>query len=72
MGSSSTPRRSPSRWIILVARGEDELYEHLRDAFQHDKEVEVIMDSQNNPRRNPAGVDESLRTRGVAIIRRQS
>jgi len=65
-------RTSPPRWIILVARGEDELYEHLRDAFGHDELVEVIMDRRKDLRRNPRGVGESLRVRGVAIIRRQS
>ncbi len=61
-----------ARWIILVARGEDELYEHLRDAFGRDELVEVIMDRRKDLRRTPPGVGESLRARGVAVIRRQS
>jgi len=60
------------RWVILIARGEDELYEHLRDAFGHDPQVEVMIDRRKDLRRNAPGVGESLRAHGVAVIRRQS
>jgi len=69
MASSSTPRRSAPRWIILVAQGQGDLYEHLARAFQHDKRVEVVMDRRNDRRRDPPRVIDDLRMRGVAVIR---
>jgi hypothetical protein len=30
---SNAPRRRGRRWIVLVARGEGELFAHLREAF---------------------------------------
>jgi hypothetical protein len=71
MGLSEAPRRSQARWIVLVGRGQDELYEHLREVFRKDKQVEVVMDRRKDPRRSPAHIMERLRTHGVAVIRRE-
>jgi hypothetical protein len=60
----SAPPQPACRWIILVARGQDDLYEHLVRALQHDKQVKVVMDRRKDVKRNPPGVAESLRTRG--------
>jgi len=70
----STSPASPAdgRWIILIARGEDELYEHLSSVFESDRKVEVVMDRRRNERRDSAKVAEGLRARGVAVIRRAS
>jgi len=71
MASSGTPSRSsPARWIILIARGQDDLYEHLACAFERDPQVDVILDRREDLHRNPATVIANLRTRGVVVIRR--
>jgi hypothetical protein len=71
MSSSEATHRSVPRWIILVGRGQEELYEHLTEAFRRDRKVEVIMDRRKDPKRSPAKVNERLSTRGVAVIRRE-
>jgi hypothetical protein len=60
-----------SRWIVVVARGEEALYEHLARVFRDDKQVEVVLDRRKDSRTNPPWVAERLRTRGVAVIRRE-
>jgi hypothetical protein len=69
-GASTDPR--PNRWIVLVAKGQDELYEHLRHAFSTDRQVEVIVDRRASLNRNPCWVFDRLRTHGVAVIRKES
>jgi hypothetical protein len=69
-GSPIDPHRP--RWIVLVAAGQLDLYEHLRHAFRADRQVEVTLDRRSNPRRNPPWVIERLRTHGAAVIRRDS
>jgi hypothetical protein len=71
MDVSDTDHRAPARWIILVERGQEELYEHLAEAFRRDRKVEVIMDRRKGARRNPARVADHLSSRGVAVIRRE-
>jgi hypothetical protein len=63
---------SRHRWIVLVAKGQDELYEHLRHAFSTDRQVEVIVDRRAGLNRNPCWIIDRLRTHGVAVIRTQS
>jgi hypothetical protein len=70
VGNSITP--GSGRWIVLIAKGQDELYEHLRQAFSTDRQVEVIVDRRKGLHRNPCWVIDRLRTHGVAVIRRQS
>jgi hypothetical protein len=54
-----------------VGRGQEELYEHLLEAFRSDKQVEVIMDRRKATSRNHPKMNERLATRGVAVIRRE-
>jgi hypothetical protein len=72
MSSTEVSRRSAPRWIILVDRGQDDLYQHLREIFQRDGQVEVIMDRRKDPRRSSTKIVERLRARGVAVIRRET
>jgi hypothetical protein len=62
---------SRHRWIVLVAKGQDELYEHLRHAFSTDSQVEVIVDRRAGLNRNPCWIIDRLRTHSVAVIRRK-
>jgi len=59
-----------AQWIILVARDQPDLYEHLDRAFAHDDKVQVIMDRRRDYSRNPPGLEERLRTHGAAVVRR--
>jgi len=68
--SSSTKSGDKTRWFILVARDQPELFEHLRRAFANDDKVEVILDRRRNYRRNPPGMEERLRVHGAAIVKR--
>jgi len=60
-----------SRWIVLVARGDDALYEYLRDVFRADTNVEVVMDRRRDLRRSPAWIAELLRAHEGALICRE-
>lgn len=57
------------RWVILVARDQAELYEHLRAALRGDPKVRVTLDRRENDSRNPPWVNERLRTHGAVVIR---
>jgi len=70
--SNTQPRKPARRWTILVSRGQDDLYEHLLQAFERDKEVEVVRDRRADGKRNPAWVIDRLQTHGVAVIRKQA
>jgi CheY-like chemotaxis protein len=65
------PRRS-DRWILLVRKGQDDVYEHLRRTFQTDTQVEVVMDRRQDSGRNPAWISDRLQTQEVAVIRKGS
>ena len=65
---AKAPRRD-YQWIILVARDQSDLYTHLRDALRGDPKVQVTLDRRNNDSRNPAWVNERLRTHGAVVIR---
>jgi hypothetical protein len=69
VGDPSVPR--PGGWIVLVAEGQDGLYEHLRDVFSADRGVEVCMDRAEGLRCHPSWVVDRLRTHGVAVVHRE-
>jgi len=56
-------------WLIVVARGQVELYTHLVQAFSRDRKVRVILDRRKDDSRNPPQVAHRLRTHGAVIIR---
>ncbi|HKW94511.1 MAG TPA: hypothetical protein VJX92_21690 [Methylomirabilota bacterium] len=57
------------RWLIVVARGQTELYSHLVQAFSRDTKVRVILDRRKDDTRNSPQVTHRLRTHGAVIIR---
>jgi hypothetical protein len=57
------------RWLIVVARGQAELYTHLVEAFSRDSKVRVILDRRKDDSRNSPQVTHRLRTHGAVIIR---
>jgi hypothetical protein len=57
------------RWIIVVARGQADLYTHLVQAFSRDGKVSVILDRRKDDSRNSPQVTHRLRTHGAVIIR---
>ena len=57
------------RWLIVVARGQVELYAHLLEAFSRDSKVRVILDRRKDESRNSPQVTHRLRTHGAVIIR---
>ncbi len=67
MPGSDAPKPK-TRWVILVAADQRELYEHLREIFEADKMVEVVLDRRTNQRRTPEWLLTSLRDRGVVVI----
>jgi hypothetical protein len=56
-------------WLIVVARGQVELYTHLVQAFSRDQKVRVILDRRKDDSRNPPQITHRLRTHGAVIIR---
>ena len=57
------------RWLIVVARGQAELYTHLVEAFSRDTKVRVILDRRKDDSRTSPQVTHRLRTHGAVIIR---
>ena len=57
------------RWLIVVARGQADLYTHLVQAFSRDTKVRVILDRRKDDSRNSPQVTPRLRTHGAVIIR---
>ena len=57
------------RWLIVVARGQADLYTHLVQAFSRDTKVRVILDRRKDDSRNSPQVTHRLRTHGAVIIR---
>jgi len=60
---------SAKRWLIVVARGQADLYSHLVQAFSRDTKVRVILDRRKDDSRNSPQVTHRLRTHGAVIIR---
>jgi hypothetical protein len=63
--------RGITRWLILVAADQVELYEHLREALRDDQVVEVALERRKNPGRIPAWLREHLRSHGAVVIPKQ-
>jgi hypothetical protein len=57
------------RWLIVVARGQADLYAHLVEAFSRDSKVRVVLDRRKDDSRNSPQVAHRLRTHGAVIIR---
>lgn len=57
------------RWLIVVARGQADLYTHLAQAFSRDSKVRVILDRRKDDSRNSPQITHRLRTHGAVIIR---
>lgn len=64
-----TDGQSARRWLIVVARGQVDLYAHLVQAFSSDTKVRVILDRRKDDSRNSPQVTHRLRTHGAVIIR---
>ncbi len=65
------PRKAtgrPQRWLIVVARDEDEIHAKLRRVLAADRHVRVIFDRRANTSRNPAWVTRSLRIHRFAVV----
>lgn len=67
-----TNGHAAKRWLIVVARGQTDLYAHLVQAFSRDDKVRVILDRRKDESRNSAQVTHRLRTHGAVIIRQAS
>ena len=61
--------QAAKRWLIVVARGQVDLYTHLVQAFSRDGKVRVILDRRKDDSRNSPQVTHRLRTHGAVIIR---
>lgn len=61
--------QASKRWLIVVARGQADLYAHLTQAFSRDGKVRVILDRRKDDSRNSPQVTHRLRTHGAVIIR---
>jgi len=61
--------QAAKRWLIVVARGQADLYSHLVQAFARDGKVRVILDRRKDDSRNSPQVTQRLRTHGAVIIR---
>lgn len=61
--------QASKRWLIVVARGQADLYAHLVQAFSRDGKVRVILDRRRDDSRNSPQVTHRLRTHGAVIIR---
>ena len=63
------PGQADRRWLIVVARGQADLYAHLVQAFSRDTKVRVVLDRRKDDSRNSPQVTHRLRTHGAVIIR---
>lgn len=68
-GEQHTNGQIAKRWIIVVARGQADLYTHLAQAFSRDSKVRVILDRRKDDSRNSPQITHRLRTHGAVIIR---
>jgi len=70
------------QYLIIVARDQPDLYEHLAEQFSGDREVEVLLDRRqrvqaHEPERRRAdrqprkGFADGLRSLGVVVTRMQ-
>jgi hypothetical protein len=68
-GRQRTHGQAARRWLIVVARGQTDLYGHLVQAFSRDEKVRVILDRRKDDSRNSPQITHRLRTHGAVIIR---
>lgn len=61
--------QADKRWLIVVARGQADLFAHLAQAFSRDSKVRVVLDRRKDDSRNSPQVTHRLRTHGAVIIR---
>lgn len=61
--------QAAKRWLVVVARGQADLYAHLVQAFSRDGKVRVILDRRKDDSRNSLQVTHRLRTHGAVVIR---
>lgn len=61
--------QADKRWLIVVARGQADLFTHLTQAFSRDSKVRVVLDRRKDDSRNSPQVTHRLRTHGAVIIR---
>ena len=64
-----TNGQADKRWLIVVARGQADLFAHLAQAFSRDSKVRVVLDRRKDDSRNSPQVTHRLRTHGAVIIR---
>ena len=57
------------KWLIVVARGQTDLFTHLVEAFRRDDKVRIILDRRKDDSRNSPQVTHRLRTHGAVIFR---
>ncbi len=67
--ATSGSKGQPRRWVILVARDQADLREHLREAFVKDQNVRVIEASEADEPKHSEKISRGLRLRGAAILR---
>jgi hypothetical protein len=67
----STSSEAAVQWVVLVARNQPDLLEHLESAFASDEKVEIVIDRRRDYSRNPPGLEERLRIHGAAVVRRR-
>ena len=69
-GMSSGRRKANPRprWLVVVARDQDEVHHKLSAALSDDHLVRVIFDRRRDPGRNPEWVSRSLRGCGFAVV----
>ena len=60
--------RFTPRWLVVVARDQDEIHRKLRATLSDDPFVRVIFDRRQDDERNPAWVGRSLRACGFAVV----
>ena len=68
-GSHQVNGAASKRWLVVVARGQTDLYAHLLQAFSRDSKVRVILDRRRDDSRNSPEITHRLRTHGAVIIR---
>jgi len=67
--SSGRRKANPRpRWLVVVARDQDEVHHKLSAALSDDCLVRVIFDRRTDPGRNPEWVSRSLRECGFAVV----
>lgn len=57
------------RWVVVVARNQPGLLEHLRRAFASDDKVRIIVDPKADLSEHPPKIARRLRRQGAVILR---